>query len=418
MAAAKPACSVPASSADAAKPPAAPEQQQQLLEVAEEEVVVDFKPSSKCRVDLRLRSLHPTLPVAFKVQTSSPLKFLVSPPRGALQPLSSATIRVVLRPQPHAPPSFPRSRADRFLVLSSLSAAHLDSAASVPGGAIRLRVFFGGPYLLRLAADAGDSAAVRLILRRQPHLLPVLDPEAAVPEAEQWAPLHAAAARGDCGEVRRLGQEALAVRDKDGRTALHVAAAAGEAEAVAELVDMGADSAAADARGRTPLDVAREKGYKEVVDVLQRWELVMTAARRGDLRSLELLLAKRTGLRGRDQYGLTALHVAAIKGHCDAIALLAGSGCMDVECEDVEGHRPLHLAVEGGCADAVDLLLDMGADVHARTKRGATPLHMADTMGYDDISQLLRGRGADEAAAAADAQLCIASSSSSSISCA
>ncbi|KAI5007162.1 hypothetical protein ZWY2020_047110 [Hordeum vulgare] len=418
MAAAKPACSVPASSADAAKPPAAPEQQQQLLEVAEEEVVVDFKPSSKCRVDLRLRSLHPTLPVAFKVQTSSPLKFLVSPPRGALQPLSSATIRVVLRPQPHAPPSFPRSRADRFLVLSSLSAAHLDSAASVPGGAIRLRVFFGGPYLLRLAADAGDSAAVRLILRRQPHLLPVLDPEAAVPEAEQWAPLHAAAARGDCGEVRRLGQEALAVRDKDGRTALHVAAAAGEAEAVAELVDMGADSAAADARGRTPLDVAREKGYKEVVDVLQRWELVMTAARRGDLRSLELLLAKRTGLRGRDQYGLTALHVAAIKGRCDAIALLAGSGCMDVECEDVEGHRPLHLAVEGGCADAVDLLLDMGADVHARTKRGATPLHMADTMGYDDISQLLRGRGADEAAAAADAQLCIASSSSSSISCA
>ncbi|KAE8815237.1 protein kinase-like [Hordeum vulgare] len=418
MAAAKPACSVPASSADAAKPPAAPEQQQKLLEVAEEEVVVDFKPSSKCRVDLRLRSLHPTLPVAFKVQTSSPLKFLVSPPRGALQPLSSATIRVVLRPQPHEPPSFPRSRADRFLVLSSLSAAHLDSAASVPGGAIRLRVFFGGPYLLRLAADAGDSAAVRLILRRQPHLLPVLDPEAAVPEAEQWAPLHAAAARGDCGEVRRLGQEALAVRDKDGRTALHVAAAAGEAEAVAELVDMGADSAAADARGRTPLDVAREKGYKEVVDVLQRWELVMTAARRGDLRSLELLLAKRTGLRGRDQYGLTALHVAAIKGHCDAIALLAGAGCMDVECEDVEGHRPLHLAVEGGCADAVDLLLDMGADVHARTKRGATPLHMADTMGYDDISQLLRGRGADEAAAAADAQLCIASSSSSSISCA
>lgn len=417
MASAKPA-SIAANSTTAAKPPAT---EQPLLEVAEEEVVIDFKPNSKCRVDLRLRSLHPSLPVAFKVQTSSPLKFLVSPPRGALQPLSSATIRVVLRPQPHAPQSFPRSRADRFLVLSSLSAAHLDSAASITGsagaGAIRLRVFFGGPYLLRLAADAGDSAAVRLILRRQPHLSPVLEPEAAVPDAEHWAPLHAAAARGDCEEVRRLGQEALAARDKDGRTALHVAAAAGEAEVVAELVEMGADAAAADARGKTPLDVAREKGYKEVVDILQRWELVMTAARRGDLRNLEFLLSKRTGLRGRDQYGLTALHVAAIKGHCDVIALLAGSGCMDVECEDVEGHRPLHLAVEGGCADAVDLLLDMGADVHAKTRRDATPLQMAETMGYEDISQLLRGRGADEAAAAA-AQLCIASSSSSSISCA
>jgi hypothetical protein len=245
--------------------------EQRLLEVSEEEVVIDFKPNAKCRADLRLRSLHPSLPVAFKVQTSSPLKFLVSPPRGAVQPLSSASLRVVLRPQPHAPPSYPRSRADRFLVLSSLSAASLDAATGATddtGGAgsgvsaLRLRVFFGGPYLLRLAADAGDAAAVRLILRRQPHLLPFLEPQqTAAPDAEQWAPLHAAAARGDCGEVKRLGPDALAARDREGRTVLHAAAAAGEAEAVAVLVDMGADTSAADARGRTPMDVAREKGH-------------------------------------------------------------------------------------------------------------------------------------------------------------
>ncbi|CAO2182464.1 unnamed protein product [Urochloa humidicola] len=417
-AAAEPAGSSAASSAE------------RLLEVSEEEVVIDFKPNAKCRADLRLRSLHPSLPVAFKVQTSSPLKFLVSPPRGAVQPLSSASLRVVLRPQAHPPPSFPRSRADRFLVLSSLSAAHLDAAAgatddTTTGGgggvsAVRLRVFFGGPYLLRLAADAGDAAAVRLILRRQPHLLPFLEPQAAAAapdhHADQyWAPVHAAAARGDCGEVRRLGPQALAARDREGRTVLHAAAAAGEAEAVAVLVDMGADTAVADARGRKPVDVAREKGYQEVVDVLERWELVMTAARRGDLPSLESLVGKRAGVRGRDQYGLTALHLAAIKGHCDAVALLAGSGCMDIECEDVEGHRPLHLAVEGGHAEAVELLLDMGADVNARTRRGATPLQMAEAMGYEAIAQLLCGRGAEAAPVPA---LCVASSSSSSISCA
>lgn len=263
--------------AEGASSAAAPEQR--LLEVEEDEVVIDFKPNAKCRADLRLRSLHASLPVAFKVQTSSPLKFLVSPPRGAVPPLSTASLRVVLRPQPHAPPSFPRSRADRFLVLSSLSAARLDDSAvgATAGGstdvtgtgvsAVRLRVFFGGPYLLRLAADAGDAAAVRLILRRQPHLLPVLEhlQAAAAPDAEQWAPPpplpHAAAARGDCGEVRQLGPDALAARDREGRTVLHAAAAAGEAEAVAVLVDMGADTSAVDARGRTPLDVAREKGY-------------------------------------------------------------------------------------------------------------------------------------------------------------
>ncbi|GJM92680.1 hypothetical protein PR202_ga09171 [Eleusine coracana subsp. coracana] len=401
-----------------------PEQQQQLLEVAEDEVVIDFKPNAKCRADLRLRSLHPSLPVAFKVQTSSPLKFLVSPPRGAVAPLSTATLRVVLRPQAQPPPSFPRSRADRFLVLSSLSAAHLDSStAETSGGAacasVRLRVFFGGPYLLRLAADAGDAAAVRLILRRQPHLLPVLGaPEAAAAApgdgAEQWA-VHAAAARGDYGELRKLGPEALAARDREGRTVLHAASAAGEAEAAAVLVDMGADTAATDARGRTPVDVAREKGYEEVVDVLERWELVMTAARRGDVQSLKPLLSKRVGVRGRDQYGLTALHVAAIKGHCDVLAVLAGSGCMDMECEDVEGHRPLHLAVEGGHAEAVELLLDAGVDVNARTRRGATPLQVAEVMGHDAIAQLLCSRGAEVRAASV---VCVASSSSSSISCA
>jgi hypothetical protein len=256
---------------------AAPEPEQ-LLEVAEDEVVIDFKPNAKCRADLRLRSLHPSLPVAFKVQTSSPLKFLVSPPRGAVPPLSTATLRVVLRPQAHAPPSFPRSRADRFLILSALSAAQLDSSAGAKSGsAVRLRVFFGGPYLLRLAADTADAAAVRLILRRQPHLLPFLEPvPAAVSDAErQWAPtMHAAASRGDYGELRKLGPEALAARDREGRTVLHAAASAGEAEAAAVLVDMGADTTAVDARGRTPLDVAREKGY--VSNLESTWLVFLT----------------------------------------------------------------------------------------------------------------------------------------------
>ncbi|KAK1667637.1 hypothetical protein QYE76_055796 [Lolium multiflorum] len=124
-------------------------------------------------------------------------------------------------------------------------------------------------------------------------------------------------------------------------------------------------------------------------------DALVTAASRGDLQNIQLdqlLLTKRTCLRGRDQYGLTALHMAAIKGHCDVIALLAGSGCMDMECEDVEGHRPLHLAVEGGCAGAVDLLLDMGADVHAPsgTRRRS---RWRRRWGYDDIAQPGRRRG-------------------------
>lgn len=51
--------------------------------------------NSKCRVDLCLRSLHTSLPVVFKVQTSSPLKFLISTLCGVMSPLSLVSIHVV-----------------------------------------------------------------------------------------------------------------------------------------------------------------------------------------------------------------------------------------------------------------------------------------------------------------------------------
>lgn len=72
-------------------------------------------------------------------------------------------------------------------------------------------------------------------------------------DAKWWAAMHAATSRGDCGEVRHLGPEALAARDQEGRTVLHAA--------VAVLVDMGADTSATDACCKTPMDVAHEKGY-------------------------------------------------------------------------------------------------------------------------------------------------------------
>ncbi|CAD6232661.1 unnamed protein product [Miscanthus lutarioriparius] len=83
-----------------------------------------------------------------------------------------------------------------------------DSSFSV----VRLRVFFGGPYLLRLAADA---ATVRLILRRQPHLLPFLEHQATAPDAEQWAPpLHAAAATGGLRGARPPHTSAATAKQK------------------------------------------------------------------------------------------------------------------------------------------------------------------------------------------------------------
>ncbi|GFS33566.1 hypothetical protein Acr_00g0029330 [Actinidia rufa] len=458
---------------------------EKLAEVSEPEVRIDFVLGSKCRANVRLRSLSGTSPVAFKVQTSSPHKFLVNPPSGLIEPLSYATFQVILKPQSQLPQTFPRSPSDRFLVKTALAPEfstnspesthpesinswfnHRDSTHDV-----KLKVAFVGPFLLRHAVTNGDLNAVRNIIKRQRSILPELTTREAeslvrvaaelensedmvrllveaglranartrsgdVSEAawvsKGWTGLHVAAAFDRTGEISSLVMESeeqkpldcrdkegrtplhLAVsngyercarvlvgagadvnaRSKDGRTALYRAAAAGDRRMVEMLIEFGADPTIGSIDcGRSALDVARDKGHKEVIEILERGEAVLDAARRGDLKHLQLLLDQDASVSFHDQYGLTALHIAAIKGHKDAVMMLAELGS-DLECRDNEEHTPLHLAVEGGHVETVEVLINRGANVNSRSNKGATPLYAARAMGYDDITQLLVERGA------------------------
>ncbi|KAK9283567.1 hypothetical protein L1049_011815 [Liquidambar formosana] len=464
---------------------------ERLVEVSDQEVRIDFALHSKCRANVRLRSLITTAPVAFKVQTSSPHKFLVNPPSGLIPPSSYATVQVILKSQTQLPPTFPRSPSDRFLIKTAVAPefTHNSSESTHPESInfwfssrdprksithdIKLKVAFVGPFLLRHAVATGDVDAAKNLIKRQKSVVSELSHE----EAESlfraatesgnsdgmtgllleaglkikapvkmesvnyemewrwvskgWTEIHVAAAFDQADELLRLMKEReggpLDSRDKEGRTPLHLAAskgsvrcgrllleagadkdarsrdgrtalyraaANGDRRMVELLVEMGADPTICTAdRGRSAVDVAGDKGHKEVVEILERGEAVLTAARRGEIKHLESLLQKGATMNYRDQYGLTALHIAAIKGHQDAVAILLEYG-MSVECQDNEGHSPLHLAVEGGNIETVEVLINKGANVNAKSKRGATPLYMARAMGYDDISQLLLNRGA------------------------
>lgn len=282
---------------------------EKLLDVVEREILIDFRPNAKCRADLHLRSLHPSLPIFFKVQTSSPDKFHVNPPTASLPPLSVITLQLILRPQLLPPSPFPRS-TDRFLIRSALSPTQLHRSTLISSfPSIRLRVSYVGPYLLSLANSSADSHTVRHILHRQPHLLPLLDPSNHnnCPPIEQcWPPIHAAAASGDYNNLVKLIEidetgKGLHTRDRDGRTALHVAVSRGhvrcvkalvergaekdatsydgrtalhrasvngDAEMAALLLEIGADPAVVNHRGMTPADVARIKGYVSWVFLL------------------------------------------------------------------------------------------------------------------------------------------------------
>jgi uncharacterized protein len=85
-------------------------------------------------------------------------------------------------------------------------------------------------------------------------------------------PLHIAARFGSGSALRRLlrrGADPLAIaRDGSGAHPLHLAAAAGHSSIVGALLDAGAKADARQADGRTPRDLAREAGNRDVVEEL------------------------------------------------------------------------------------------------------------------------------------------------------
>ncbi|KAE9614982.1 hypothetical protein Lal_00048329 [Lupinus albus] len=348
---------------------------EKLVEVSEAEVRIEFALNCKCRTTVRLRSVNPNAPVAFKVQTSSPNKFLVNPPTGLIPPLSTATFQIILKPQSHLPRAYPRSPSDRFLiktaefVSNSSASTHPDSLnswfASRPYGFstwdIKLKVAFVGSVLLFDAVSRGDLDAVRNLMKRQRLVLADLK----LSEAESLLRVATELVNPD-DMVHLLLEAGLRIQDNvKGHDELHVATG----------------------------NIARDESHKEEVGVLEQGEEVLEAARHGDMRQVESLLQRGVSVKYRDQYGLTALHAAAFKGHKDVVLVLSEAG-LDLECEDEEGHVPLHMAVEGGHIEIVQVLIDMGVNLNAMNKKGATPLYMARVWGYDDICELLISRGA------------------------
>eukprot|EP01099_Mayorella_cantabrigiensis_P005712 TRINITY_DN4633_c0_g1_i2.p1 TRINITY_DN4633_c0_g1~~TRINITY_DN4633_c0_g1_i2.p1 ORF type:complete len:248 (-),score=67.39 TRINITY_DN4633_c0_g1_i2:209-952(-) len=98
------------------------------------------------------------------------------------------------------------------------------------------------------------------------------------------------------------------------------------------------------------------------------------------------------GVNKQDSYGWTPLHIAADRGYVDIVGLLLRKGA-EPSVHNWSG-TPLHYAVENGHYKVIDLLLKNGADLSATDNKGDTGLHRAARFGYYDIFQLLLKRGA------------------------
>lgn len=127
---------------------------------------------------------------------------------------------------------------------------------------------------------------------------------------------------------------------------------------------------------------------------------VCEAAALGDQERLAALLDQGASIGARSFDGWTPLHLAAFFGQPEAVRLLITRGAeVDVLSTNSSANTPLCAALAGkGNGDIVLLLLNAGADVNARAAHGVTPLHLAASRGVEALIRLLLSHGANPAA--------------------
>lgn len=128
-----------------------------------------------------------------------------------------------------------------------------------------------------------------------------------------------------------------------------------------------------------------KKGQLGLVLALQNENLKAAAA---------LIDSRKTDVSARNAQDESPLMMAALKGQVDIVAALMARDA-DV---NKTGWAPLHYAASAGSPEHVTIirmLLDKYAYIDAASPNGTTPLMMAARYGSDDAVQLLLNEGAD-----------------------
>jgi ankyrin repeat protein len=124
-------------------------------------------------------------------------------------------------------------------------------------------------------------------------------------------------------------------------------------------------------------------------------EDVIEAARQGDTAKLRSILAKdpKKG-NARPSKSHTALYCAAFGGHKETVELLIDNGA-DVDAKSNIGYTALHAAAGTDSKEVVELLLAKGADVNAKSDLGRTCLYLPVEKGYREMTEFLIANGAE-----------------------
>lgn len=174
-------------------------------------------------------------------------------------------------------------------------------------------------------------------------------------------------------QLLRQFPELVRVKSYQDETLLHLAAASGSAEIVADLLVRGARPDTPDEFGWTPLHEACSKGHDEIV---------------------ALFLQLPFNLDGASKKAENALHVSTRHGFAPLMIRLLKAGA-NHNYRNLAGNTPMHVAALAGRLDLMKILLEHGADLSARNLNGDVPLHSAAKGGWVEIAEWCLANGAD-----------------------
>ncbi|VDM95657.1 unnamed protein product, partial [Thelazia callipaeda] len=187
------------------------------------------------------------------------------------------------------------------------------------------------------------------------------------------APLHLAAQNGRVKVITMLVQDhgaALEAITLDNRTALHFAARYGQLAVAQRLLALGANPNARDDKGQTPLHLAAENDYPDVVKLF-----------------LKMRQNNRAVLTAIDLNGFTCAHIAAMKGSLAVVKelmMIDKAMVIQAKTKTMEA-TTLHMAASGGHDKIVKILLDNGANAEDENAHGMTALHLGAKNGFVSI---------------------------------
>lgn len=201
--------------------------------------------------------------------------------------------------------------------------------------------------------------------------------------------LHAAA-RSNSQDVLKLvapGNPLLNRLDGSGHAPIHYVSDRDHQGGLIELLKAGCDVDATTRKGDTALHLAAEDGSFETLQVLlehganpdlknRRAQTALhLAARAHSPESVEVLLKSGSDPNAEDNDGRTPLHVALGRSTLtfDVFELLV-EWKSNVNKADKYGYTPLHVAALNELSQCVDILIQRGADLSAKTKGGTTAL--------------------------------------------